>query len=265
MSMLFMEKEFQEAGYETSRWRDDMEVLVVHNYMTEDEFAQVWKVINETPEEDWSIHYRQHLKQFCLEKFGRDDVENLVAEGKYEITLGWDDKNYDVSGSPLALSLQTKFHNLLQKADPSLELAGFATLQRMQEGVQLKSHTDQHTDPSIKYAAILYLNDDYTDGTLFFKNKDIDFKKLFDDRSNQIRETSEFLAAFRGVGDSYKGIIESIGGIKSAEEKFAASSANLRGQVNEFFKNMEQNFSQNDMDLYRKVMDTIDKFIQAMS
>lgn len=174
--MLFMEKEFQEAGYETSRWRDDMEVLVVHNYMTEDEFAQVWKVIDETPEEDWSIHYRQHLKQFCLEKFGRDDVENLVAEGKYEITLGWDDKNYDVSGSPLALSLQTKFHNLLQKADPSLELAGFATLQRMQEGVQLKSHTDQHTDPSIKYAAILYLNDDYTDGTLFFKNKDIDLR-----------------------------------------------------------------------------------------
>lgn len=176
MSMLFMEKEFQEAGYETSRWRDDMEVLVVHNYMTEDEFAQVWKVIDETPEEDWSIHYRQHLKQFCLEKFGRDDVENLVAEGKYEITLGWDDKNYDVSGSPLALSLQTKFHNLLQKADPSLELAGFATLQRMQEGVQLKSHTDQHTDPSIKYAAILYLNDDYADGTLFFKNKDIDLR-----------------------------------------------------------------------------------------
>jgi len=174
--MLFMEKEFQEAGYETSRWRDDMEVLVVHNYMTEDEFAQVWKVIDETPEEDWSIHYRQHLKQFCLEKFGRDDVENLVAEGKYEITLGWDDKNYDVSGSPLALSLQTKFHNLLQKADPSLELAGFATLQRMQEGVQLKSHTDQHTDPSIKYAAILYLNDDYADGTLFFKNKDIDLR-----------------------------------------------------------------------------------------
>lgn len=176
MSMLFMEKEFQEAGYETSRWRDDMEVLVVHNYMTEEEFAQVWKVINETPEEDWSIHYRQHLKQFCMEKFGRDDVENLVAEGKYEITLGWDDKNYDVSGSPLALSLQTKFHNLLQKADSSLELAGFATLQRMQEGVQLKSHTDQHTDPSIKYAAILYLNDDYKDGTLFFKNKDIDLR-----------------------------------------------------------------------------------------
>lgn len=176
MSYLFMEKEFQDAGYETSRWHEDKEILVVHNYMTEEEFSDVWKVINETPEEDWSIHYRKHLKQFCMEKFGRDDVENLVAEGKYEITLGWDDKNYDVSGSKLALSLQTKFHDLLHKADPSLELAGFATLQRMQKGVELKAHTDQHTDPSIKYAAILYLNDDYTDGTLFFKNKDIDLR-----------------------------------------------------------------------------------------
>lgn len=176
MSYLFMEKEFQDAGYETSRWHEDKEILVVHNYMTEEEFSDVWKVINETPEEDWSIHYRKHLKQFCMEKFGRDDVENLVAEGKYEITLGWDDKNYDVSGSKLALSLQTKFHDLLHKADPTLELAGFATLQRMQKGVELKAHTDQHTDPSIKYAAILYLNDDYTDGTLFFKNKDIDLR-----------------------------------------------------------------------------------------
>jgi hypothetical protein len=45
-------------------------------------------------------------------------------------------------------------------------------MQRMQEGVELKSHTDQHTDPSIKYAAILYINDDYKDGTLFFVNKE---------------------------------------------------------------------------------------------
>jgi hypothetical protein len=54
----------------------------------------------------------------------------------------------------------------------ALSLAGFGTLQRMQPGVELKAHTDQHTDPSIKYAAILYINDDYKDGTLFFKNKE---------------------------------------------------------------------------------------------
>ena len=166
-----MKKQFDDAGFVTEIVKD--EILIIRNFMTQEEFDFVWKVINETPEEDWFVHYREHLKQFCLEKFGRDDVENLVAEGKYEITRGWDDKNLDLNNTKLANSLQSRFQKLLLEADPSLELAGFATLQRMQEGVELKSHTDQHTDPSIRYATILYLNDDYSDGDLFFVNKDI--------------------------------------------------------------------------------------------
>ena len=107
-----------------------------------------------------------------MEKFGRDDVENLVAEGKFEITQGWEDKNLNITTKEISTTLQGRLGKLLKLADPSLELAGFGTLQRMQAGVELKSHTDQHTDPSIKYAAILYINDDYKDGTLFFKNKE---------------------------------------------------------------------------------------------
>lgn len=107
-----------------------------------------------------------------MEKFGRDDVDNLVAEGKFEITQGWEDKNLNITTEEISTVLQGRLGRLLQKADPLLELAGFGTLQRMQAGVELKFHTDQHTDPSIRYAAILYINDDYKDGTLFFKNKE---------------------------------------------------------------------------------------------
>ena len=107
-----------------------------------------------------------------MEKFGRDDVENLVAEGKFEITVGWEDKNLDITNRKISVTLNNRLSKLLEIADPSLELGGFGTMQRMQSGVQLKSHTDQHTDPSIRYAAILYINDDYKDGTLFFKNKE---------------------------------------------------------------------------------------------
>ena len=169
-----MKKQFDDASFVTEIVKD--EILVVRNFMTQEEFDAVWKTINETPEEDWSVHYREHLKQFCLEKFGRDDVENLVAEGKYEITKGWDDKNLSINNTKVATSLQSKCQKLLLDADPGLELAGFGTLQRMQEGVELKSHTDQHTDPSIRYAVILYLNDDYSDGNLFFINKDIEVR-----------------------------------------------------------------------------------------
>jgi hypothetical protein len=165
----FLEQEFINAGYETEVLHD--KILVVKNFLQSDELETILKIIDETPEEDWSIEYQKNLARFCMEKFGRDDVDNLVAEGKFEITKGWDDKNLNITHKEISPTLQKRLGDLLRLADDSLELAGFGTLQRMQQGVELKSHTDQHTDPSIKYAAILYINDDYKDGTLFFKNK----------------------------------------------------------------------------------------------
>ena len=167
---VFLKKEFDDAGYSTEVFNE--QVLSVKDFLKAEELETILKIIDITPNEEWSIEYTKNLARFCMEKFGRDDVENLVAEGKFEITLGWEDKNLNIVSEPISRTLQDRLSALLQLADPSLELAGFGTLQRMQSGVELKSHTDQHTDPSIKYAAILYINDDYKDGTLFFKNKE---------------------------------------------------------------------------------------------
>lgn len=174
MSYLFLEKEFNDAGYETEQIHE--KIMLVKNFLSKDELDSILNIINNTPEEDWFIAYRESLARFCMEKFGRDDVENLVAEGKYEITKDWDDKNLDIGHTKICHILQARMHKLIEINNPDLHLTGFATLQRMQEGVQLKSHTDQHTDPSIRYAAILYLNDDYSEGTLFFENKNIDLR-----------------------------------------------------------------------------------------
>jgi hypothetical protein len=65
---------------------------------------------------------------------------------------------------------------MVVNSDPELHLSGLATIQRMQPGVQLTSHTDQHTDPSIKYATIIYINDEYSGGELFFPNLNIEIK-----------------------------------------------------------------------------------------
>jgi hypothetical protein len=166
----FLEKEFEDAGYDLEVLHD--QILVVKNFLLEEELETILKIINTTKDEEWFIEYTKNLARFCMEKFGRDDVENLVAEGKFEITRGWEDKNLNITEEEISRILQKRLGDLLRISDPSLELAGFGTLQRMQPGVELKAHTDQVTDPSIKYAAILYINDDYKDGTLFFKNKE---------------------------------------------------------------------------------------------
>ena len=167
---VFLKKEFDDAGYNTEVFHDG--ILFIKDFLKDRELDTLLEIIKTTPNEDWSIEYTKNLARFCMEKFGRDDVDNLVAEGKFEITQGWEDKNLDITHKEISRTLQVRLGDLISLSDKSLELAGFGTLQRMQPGVELKAHTDQHTDPSIKYAAILYINDDYKDGTLFFKNKE---------------------------------------------------------------------------------------------
>jgi hypothetical protein len=152
------------------------EALIVKDFLSKEELDKIFDVIKSTPNEEWFIEYNANLKNFCMQKFGRDDVENLVAEGKFEITKNWQDKNLNIGKYPFQRALFNRLNDLVEKVDNSLEVSGFATIQRMQEGVELKAHTDQHTDPSIKYAAILYLNDDYVDGELFFANSGLELK-----------------------------------------------------------------------------------------
>lgn len=168
----YLSKELTEANIKFVEIKKD--ILLIEDFVSEAELNQVMDIIHNASEEDWLIEYTTNLKRFCMLKFGRDDVENLVAEGKFEITRNWEDKNLVIRGFPIYETMYERLSRLVHSSNPNLELSGLATLQRMQTGVELKCHTDKDTDPSIKYATILYINDEYNDGELFFKH--IDFK-----------------------------------------------------------------------------------------
>jgi hypothetical protein len=167
-------KHLIDSGYEVKDINP--ELFSVENFLSEDQINTFWDIINSRSQEDWEVEYHANLKNFCMQKFGRDDVDNLVAEGKFEITQNWKDKNFNISSHEIYRPLYDDINSMVIESDPELVLSGFATIQRMQAGVELKAHTDQRTDPSIKYATIVYINDDYADGELFFPNLDIQLK-----------------------------------------------------------------------------------------
>lgn len=152
------------------------ELISVENFLSKETLDSLWEIINDRKQEDWEVEYLGNLKNFCMQKFGREDVDNLVAEGKFEITENWKDKNFNITNFPVYYPMYNRLNKMVIESDDSLHLSGMATIQRMQSGVELKSHTDQHTDPSIRYATIAYINDDYADGALFFPKLGIELK-----------------------------------------------------------------------------------------
>jgi hypothetical protein len=167
-------KQLKENGYSFEEITS--ELISVENFLSKDQLNTLNNIIVNTSQEDWEVEYYANLKTFCMTKFGREDVENLVSEGKFEITQNWKDKNFNISNHEIYPPMYEGLNSMVIDSDSTLHLSGLATIQRMQPGVELKSHTDQNTDPSIKYATIVYINDDYLEGELFFPNLDIKLK-----------------------------------------------------------------------------------------
>ena len=110
-----LKKKLEDNGYIVDEPTPN--VIVVENFLSDSELKEIHDIIKNTTEEDWMIEYTQNLKRFCLEKFGREDVDNLVAEGKFEITLGWEDKNYNMANDPIAQNIVERVSKFISAAD----------------------------------------------------------------------------------------------------------------------------------------------------
>jgi hypothetical protein len=170
---VFLKKELEDSVFNFTQL--DENILVIEDFLSVKELEEVLRIIEETKQEDWEIEYRTSIRRFCLEKFGRDDVENLVLEGKFEITFDWADKTIHLPRSSVLDKIDEGILKIISY-DPNLYYNYSGTLQRQYEGSDLKVHVDNHVDPYIAYAAVVYLNDDYTHGEVIFPKQGLELK-----------------------------------------------------------------------------------------
>jgi len=141
-------------------------VFLVYDVFSDEDLAPVLDIINNASQADWEHDYLQSQIDLAGKKYGRDDLDNLIKEGLMEFTDDWYDKAISIP-EDITARLSMKIE-IIFGFDYKLITGRMNTIQRQYEGSPLVEHVDQKGDPSISYAAIGYINDDYSEGELFF-------------------------------------------------------------------------------------------------
>lgn len=171
--MILLPEHIEKLGYEVTVLAD--RIYMVHDFLKQDDIDSFMGFINSLDEPEWQEEYMNNVRNFAMLKFGTDDIDSLVASGKYEITHNWSDKVINVLHLDSAKTVIKDLMRIFEDF-PGLEVNGGRTIQRQQPGVPLTAHVDNHTDPSLDYAAVIYINDEYNDGEIYFTHKDVKLK-----------------------------------------------------------------------------------------
>jgi hypothetical protein len=161
-------------GYDATEIAD--QIFLIENFLSEEDRLELLKLGEGATQEDWEGAYLENMEDFCDAKFGRRDIYNLVAEGKLELTTNWNDKILKINNLPVTQKINKSIRDLFSGIDGIGGSSAVGIIQRQYEGVALTEHVDNHTDPSLVYALVAYVNDNYNGGEVFFSKFGISLK-----------------------------------------------------------------------------------------
>jgi hypothetical protein len=152
------------------------QIFLIEDFLSEEDRLELLKFGSDATQEDWEGAYLDNMADFCEAKFGRRDIYNLVDEGKLELTTNWNDKILRIHMLPVTGKINESIRELFDGIDGIGSKSAVGIVQRQYEGVALTEHVDNHTDPSLVYALVAYLNDEYNGGEVFFSKFGLSLK-----------------------------------------------------------------------------------------
>jgi len=131
------------------------QIFLIENFISDDEKNELLGIATAASQEDWERDYLENNEEYQIDK-------NAL----------WYDKALNIE-SNLRVDLQER----LKKAIPeNFKVKKFLTIQRHYPGSNLPEHIDKDHDEKMEYAAVLYLNEDYLGGELYFPDLDIELR-----------------------------------------------------------------------------------------
>ena len=167
-------------------------IFIIENFITEEEHYYAMSLIIKSEENSWQ---NTTIKE--IEKKYKNDLDQMkiALESRNEF---WDDKIFKIDDEQFWKSLTKKVNDFF---DNKYEVNPMYAIQRQQPNTFLKIHFDQGNNPDLEKAVIIYLNDDYNGGELFFP-----------DHNFEIKPPARSMIIFPGTEDYMHGVKEVLEG-----------------------------------------------------
>ena len=152
------------------------QIYLVENFITEEEQKTLLEFLYSLNENKWQELYLNNLKNNALKKFGTDDIFLLEKENKISINMEWYDKSVSIGEkySNMSNSFLNRIFTFFNEKDFNIKY--FETVQRHKPKDFMSKHVDSEHDSNLIFAGVLYINDDYFGGELYFEKFDITLK-----------------------------------------------------------------------------------------
>lgn len=142
----------------------DPNIFIFQNFITESDAKILLNIATTATEQEWSNYN-------YTERHENDEWENriLILDSC---------SNFDVTSKKIVQDSFSKIKkeiNLVLNKD-IYEYTGFNTIYRSVVGQAMKTHSDSGLGVKFKYGVVLYLNDNYTGGEIFYPNVNVEFK-----------------------------------------------------------------------------------------
>ena len=162
-------------------------IYLIENFITPEVQKEMMDYINKWTEEDWRVNFLNHLKKVALFEYGSEDIIHLIGTKKikdvniffrnYERQY---DKSADLKNFKYEQWMYERWEKLFIPAEgidkSRFDIDRATNIDRRYKGTSTPVHIDQDENNVLIYATILYINEDYEGGEIFFEECGVTIK-----------------------------------------------------------------------------------------
>lgn len=170
-------------------------VYLMENFLSEEEVTYLREFADAATDEDWKKQNYENLRGQAEHLFGPESEEEIQEYIARNNSGFYDDKVIRIPDEEFCHRITERMRPFVEEFD----IGYLHEIQRQYEGVSLDEHYDAGYDNRIKKALIIYINDDFTDGELYFVGKDFK-RKLPAGSAITFPATEDYVHGVKPVG-----------------------------------------------------------------